>query len=167
MKLTTVQYEMVVNTTPQRAWDVLANYGDVASFHPQLESSTSLNGSSIKAELGCDRECVIPDGKRRITVREKIIDFVEGEYYTYDVYFWKNFPLNKSHNTFGVKKNQEGKTIIYSKIDFRLKPGFLTYLMKGKVRSSARESLLGYKHYLETGEKKANMKVLKEKYKSV
>lgn len=118
MKLTTVQYEMVVNSTPQRAWDVLANFGDVTSFHPQLESSTSLNGSTNKAVLGCDRECVIPDGKRRITVREKIIDFVDGEYYTYDVYFWKNFPLNKSLNAFGVKKSKDGRPSSIQKLIF-------------------------------------------------
>ena len=167
MKLTRVQYEMVVNTTPKKAWEILADFGNVGKFHPQLESSKSVNGSAAKAELGCDRECVITDGKKKIYVKEKIIDYVEGQYYTYDFYEWKNFPLNKSLNTFGVKMNGEGKTVIYSIINYRLKPGFLTILMKGKVRSSARESLLGYKHYLETGEIKADMKSLKERYRQV
>lgn len=167
MKLKTVQYEMVVNVTPQQAWEVLADYGDVASFHPQLESSRSLNGSSSKAALGCDRECVIPNGKKKVVVKEKIYDFVEGQYYTYDVYEWKNFPLNAMHNTFGVKTNREGKTIIYQITDFRLKPAFLTGFMKGKIRSSARDSLLGYKHFMETGERNANIEVLRKKYKNV
>lgn len=167
MKLTKVEYEMVVNVTPQKAWEVLADYGNVAGFHSQLESSRSLNGSSSKAELGCDRECVIPDGKKKIVVKEKIYEFVEGQYYTYDVYEWTNFPLNAMHNTFGVKTNSEGKTVIYQITNYRLKPGFLTGFMKGKIRSSARTSLLGYKHYMETGEKNADPKIIKAKYKNV
>ena len=71
MKLSKVQYEMVVNTSPQKAWEALASYGNVAEFHPQLESSRTLNGSDSKAALGCDRECIIPNGKKKIIVKEK------------------------------------------------------------------------------------------------
>lgn len=165
-KLARVQYEMEVNASPEKAWEVLASYGDVAHFHPQLESSQSLNGSHSKASLGCERECVIPDGKKKIVVRERVTDFVEGQYYTYHVYEWENFPLNTMYNTFGVKTNGEGKTFIYQITNYRLRPAFLTGLMKWKLRSSARDSLLGYKHFIETGEKKANIKEVRKRYKN-
>lgn len=167
VKLKKVEYEMVVDATPEKAWEVLSMYGDVAGFHSQLESSKSLNGSSTKASLGCDRECVIPNGKNKIVVKEKIYDYVEGQYYTYDVYEWTNFPLHTMHNTFGVKTNAEGKTIIYQVTDYRLKPAFLSGMMKGKLRKSARASLIGYKHFIETGEKNADPKELLAKYKGV
>jgi hypothetical protein len=167
MKLAKVHYEMEVQTTPQKAWEVLADYGNVGTFHPQLESSKPINGSLTHAVIGCDRECIIQDGKKRIMVKEKITNIVDGQYYTYNVYDWNNFPLKAMRNTFGVKKNNNGKTVIYQVIEYRLKPGFLTGLMKGKIRESARTSLLGYKHYMETGEKNADMTILKKKYKNV
>ena len=166
MKLNSIDYEMVVDVTPQQAWSVLASYGDVGDYHAILDSSKSLNGSPNQAEMDCERECIIPQGKRKIMVRERIIDIKEGEYYTYDVYDWDNFPLRKMHNTFGVKKNDKGQTVIYQHTDFRLKPRFLTWIMKGKLRNGARETLMAYKHYMETGEKRVPVKQLKKKYKA-
>ena len=69
------------------------------------------------------------------------------------------------HNTFEVKVNSDGKTIIYQTTKYRLKPRFLTWLMKGKLRKVSRETLIAYKHYMETGEKNVNFKILKKKYK--
>ena len=167
MKLNSIDCEMVVDATPQQAWDILASYGDVADYHAILDSSKSLNGSPNQAEMGCERECIIPQGRRKIMVRERIIDFKDGEYYTYDVYDWENFPLKKMLNTFGVKTNAKGQTVIYQHTDFRLKPRFLTWIMKGKLRSGARESLMAYKHYIETGEKRTPIKLLKKQYKTL
>jgi len=166
MKLTEIYYEVTVNTSPQKAWEVLSSYGDVASFHTGVKSSQALNGSSTIAGPGADRECIIPNGRKDIVVHEKITDFREGESYTYDVYSWVNFPLSRMHNTFGVKRDNAGRTVIYQRTQFRLKPGFLTGIMKGKLRSGAREGLIAYKHFMETGERNADMKALKKKYKN-
>lgn len=166
MKLMQIEYELVVDVTPEKAWTVLANYGNVASYHSGLISSHALNGSSNEAVLGCDRQCVIPNGKKEIVVREKIIEIVDGQYYTYEVYDWENFPLKKMINTFGVKTNSQGQTVIYQNTEYRLKPRILTWLMKGKLRKGSRENLLGYKHYMETNEKNVAIKILKEKYKN-
>ena len=166
MKLMQVNYELVVNVTPEKAWNVLANYGNVGSFHSSLKSSKSINGSNNKAKMDCERECIIPNGKKEIMVREKITEIIEGQYYTYDVYEWKNFPLKKMFITYGVKTNNEGETVIYQNSEYRLNPRFLTWPMKGKLRNGARESLIAYKHYMETGEKKVDNKILKKKYKT-
>ncbi|WP_298535753.1 SRPBCC family protein [uncultured Algibacter sp.] len=162
-----VNYEMPVDVTSEQAWSVLSSYGNVGSFHSSLKSSKSIKGSDNEAELGCYRECIIPNGKKDILVREKITEFSEGQYYTYDVYEWENFPLKKMSITYGVKKNSNGETIIYQNSEYRLKPRFLTWPMKGKMRSGARESLMAYKHYMETGEKKINLEVLKKNYKTL
>ncbi|AUP80858.1 hypothetical protein C1H87_19950 [Flavivirga eckloniae] len=84
-------------------------------------------------------------------VKEKIINIKDGEYYIYDVYDWEDFPLKKMNNTFGVKVNAQGKTTIYQITEYRLKPRFLTWIMKGEMRSQARTALISYKHYMETG----------------
>ncbi len=165
MKLMTVNYEMTVDVTLKQAWEVLASYGNVGTFHSSLKSSKSINGSANNAELGCDRECIIPNGKKDIIVKEKIIDIAEGEYYTYNIYDWENFPIKKMFITYGVKTNSLGETIIYQNSEYRLKPRFLTWPMKGKMRKGAREALMSYKHYMETGHQKVDIKLLKQKYK--
>lgn len=167
MKLMKISYELPVSVSTEKAWEVLSNYGDVGSFHSSLISSKSINGSKNNAELNCYRECIIPNGKKEVMVKEKITEIKDGQYYTYDVYDWDNFPLKKMFITYGVKTNSAGKTVIYQNSEYRLKPRFLTWPMKGKMRSGARESLLAYKHYMETGEKKVDIKILKEKYKSL
>ena len=166
MKLKKVMYEVEVNASPQEAWEVLASYGDVGDFHSGVQSSNALNGSSNQACIGADRICHLVDGKRKIMVKEKILDFKKGAFYQYDVYEWKNFPLKKMLNTFGVKVNPQGKTVIYQITEYKLKPSFLTGLMKGKIENSARDGVLAYKHYIETGEKNADMAIIHNKYKS-
>ncbi len=165
MKLSDLYYEVEVNVPSQKAWEVLARYGDVGDFHPSLKSSRSLNGSPVTVAMGADRECTIPNGRKDIVVSEKVIDYKEGEKFTYDVYAWKNFPLRKMQNTFGVVV-RAGKTIIFQRSAYRLKPGFLTGLMKGKVRSGMREVLIAYKHILETGEEKPDLKLLRKRYRT-
>lgn len=167
MKLTEVNYEMPVNVTAEKAWEVLASYGDVGDFHTGIKSSEALNGSPTYAEKGADRICVIPNGKKNIIIREKITDINFGNEYTYNVYDWENFPLARMHNTFGVRKNGSVNSIIYQRTLFRLKPGFLTAIMKGKLKSGARDTLIGYKHFMETGEPNVDMKILKKKYRGL
>ena len=166
MKLTEVYYEMPVDVSPQEAWAVINRYGDVGDINGVLKSSKAVNGSANEGSMGADRMCVIPNGKKDILVWEKIIDFKEGSHLTYDVYQWENFPLNKMHNTFGVKV-KGGQTYIYQRSKYRLKPGFLSGIMKGKLRGGAREALTGFKHFLETGEARVDPKVLKKQYRAV
>lgn len=165
MKLMETGYEMVVEVTPQKAWKVLSIYGEIANYHDGVVSSESLNGTGNLAQLGCDRVCHLENGNRKVMVKEKIIDFSKGNYYTYEVYDWDNFPLKKMFNTFGVKTNSKGETVIYQITKYRLKPRFLTWFMKGKIKSNARLAMMSYKHYMETGEKKTSANLLKNKYK--
>ena len=164
MRLSDVYYEVEVNVSPEKAWDVLTRYGDIGDFHPSLKSSRSVDGSPVGLEMGSARQCVIPNGRKDVTLWEKVIDLKEGEKFTYDVYEWKNFPLQRMHFTFGVRERQN-KTLLYQQMAYRLRPGFLSGLMKGKLRSGARDGLIGFKHFMETGEIKPDMERLKKKYR--
>lgn len=167
IKLKQITYEVIVNVTPEKAWEVLKSYGNVGSYHSSIQSSKSIGHSKNEASMGCERQCTIDNGKKDIVVKERIVEIKEGQYYKYDVYEWSNFPLKKLYNTFGVKKNEEGKTVIYQTTDYRLKPGFLTGLMGGKLKKGNRDALIAYKHYMETDEKNVNMDELKKKYKDL
>jgi len=160
-KIITVEYEAIVNVTPQTAWEVLADYVNVGEFHGGVQSSHII-GSKGQG-VGGDRFCQID---KKVSVKEKITTWKEGEYYTYEVYEWENFPLKRMYNSFGVKVNGEGKTVIYSTINYRLKNGFFELMAKGKLKKSARDGILWYKDYMETGVKNRNLKELRKKYKS-
>lgn len=45
-----------------------------------------------------------------------------------------------------------------------MKPASMSRAMYGQMSSAARGGVLGFKHYLETGEKKANPKTLQRQY---
>lgn len=169
IKLKEVTYQVKVDATPEQVWAVLAQYGNVASFHSVVAESSSVTGSTNEVSMGCERSCTIYDGKRRIDVKERVMEIEHGKYYRYEVYEWVNFPLKKMYVGFGVKKDEDGNTILYQVQNYRLKPGFLTGMMKGKLKRQAREVLIICKHYIETGEKNPDReKLLKmEKYKDV
>jgi hypothetical protein len=160
-KVISHKYELVVDVTPQKAWKILANYANVGDFHGGVQSSYGI-GTKTQG-VGGDRFCQI-DAK--VTVKERVSTWKEGEYYIYDVYEWENFPLKKMYNSFGVKVNDQGQTVIYSTINYRLKNGLIELMAKGKLKYSARDGLLWYKDYMETGVKNRNLKELRKIYKA-
>lgn len=163
IKLTTLTSELIVNVTPEEAWKVINSYGDVGSYHSSIVSSKSLNGSPNTGAMNCERQCTIENGKKDIIVDEKIIKFVPGKYYTYEAHS-EQFPAKAFFNTFGVKVNAQNQTVIYVKTEYRLKPGFLTTLTKGKFSKGNDKALLAYKHYMETGEKNTPPDAIEAKY---
>ena len=163
IKLATISEELVVNVTPEKAWKVLNSFGDVGSYHSGIISSKPLNGSEIEGSLGCERQCTLVNGKKELIIDEKIIEFEEGSHYKY----WaesEDFPAKAFYNTFGVKENNLGQTVIYVLTEYRMKPGFMTGLVKGKLRKGNKDALLFYKHYMETGEKKGDPSSIKNRY---
>lgn len=162
IKLTTITEELVVNVSPEEAWEVINSFGNVGDYHSGIESSKPLNGSDIEGSVGCERQCFIK-GKKDILVDERIIEYVDGSHYKY----WaesEDFPAKAFYNTFGVKQNKMGQTVIYVITEYRLKPGIMTGLAKGNLRRGDQEALLYYKHYMETGEKNADPEKIKQRY---
>jgi hypothetical protein len=158
MKLTRIEYEVPVDAPAEAAWNALARFVDVAQFHPGVLESSAI-GDQIHG-VGARRVCLLPD---KVTVHECIIDWKDGSHYTYDVYDWKNFPLRKMLATFGVRSNG-ASTRLYQVVEFRLSPAILTPLLKGKLKRSIREVLLGYKHFVETNEHRPDRRALRKRY---
>lgn len=163
IKLTTIKSELIVNVSKEEAWKVINSYSNVGDFHSGVTSSKAINGSPVIGEMGCERQCYIQSGKKEFTVDEKIIEFKEGSHYKYEAHS-DDFPAKAFYNTFGVTVNTSGQTIIYVKSEYRLKPGFMTGLAKGKLTAGNEDALLFYKHFMETGEKNADAQMIKEKY---
>lgn len=166
MKLRNVHQEIAINTTPDKMWSVLSQYGDVSSFHAGVMESCKLEGSENSASSGCERICNLVDMGLNIMLKERIINYVEGKGYQYEVYEWKNFPVQKMLFSFAIKEGQSGKSVLRIDIDYKARPAFLTPLMIGKMKKLMKDVLLGYKHYAETGEKRVPIKALRKIYKN-
>lgn len=163
IKLTKVETETMIKASPELVWDTLAQYGNVSSFHFGVDLSVHGDNSSDKAELGAQRTCHVRDGKTKITLVEKITEYEQGKFYRYQVVDWENFPLNVMFFAFSIRQNSKGETMLSLMQDYRLKPGFLTGLMKWKIRAMQRQILLGYKYFIETGEKNIPKKEILKK----
>jgi polyketide cyclase/dehydrase/lipid transport protein len=153
IKLTATTTEIKVDATPGEVWAALSKYADVSTIHGGVEASVPGNEGKNEASLGAERTCTIIDGKREITLVERITEFKEGKFYRYQVYEWKNFPLKVMFFAFSINNNPRGETILSLTQNYRLNPGFLTGFMTWKIKKQQRIILLGYKHYMETGEK--------------
>jgi len=166
MKLKNIHQEMHIQITPDAMWKILSQYGDVSRFHGGVVESHRETGSDNEASLGCERVCNIVDLGLHITLKERIVDYVEGESYRYEVYEWKNFPIRKMLFGFKILGIGEAGTRLALDIDYKAKPAFLTPLMAGKMKKLAGDVLLGYKHYAETGETRVPIKELKARYQT-
>lgn len=164
MKLRNIHQEIPIQVTPDRLWQVLARYGDVSQFHAGVESSYGVTGSDNEAAPGGERVCNIVDMGLHIVLKERITDYREGVGYQYDVYEWKNFPLRKMRFGFSIRP-AHNHAVLSIDIDYLARPAWLTPLMAPKMRRLAKDVLLGYKHFTETGERKVPIKILRKLYK--
>lgn len=167
MKMTNIHQELVINSSPEHMWKVLAQYGDVSLFHAGVEESYKVEGSQNEARLGGERVCNIVDLGIKIVLKERIFNYTEGEGYQYEVYEWKNFPIRKMLFGFKIRQDKNKNTLLRIDIDYKAKPAFLSPLLAGKMKRLANDVLLGYKHYAETGEKKVPIKLLRKRYKNL
>ena len=166
MKLKKIHNEVLIRTTPEKMWEILSHYGDVSQFHAGVVESHKESGSENKAAIGCERTCNIVDLGLKIMLKERIVEFEEGRSYKYEVYEWKNFPIQQMLFGFKIQAASQGYTTLRIEIEYRAKPAFLTPLLAGKMKKLSHDVLLGYKHYTETGQKRVPIKELKRKYRN-
>jgi Polyketide cyclase / dehydrase and lipid transport len=162
IKLTEVSTSININALSDKTWDALSHYGDVHTFHGGVVNSVSGEESTNKAELGAVRTCDILDGKKEVMLKERITEYEEGNFYRYEVFEWKNFPLKVMFFAFSVNKINNKKSRLTLTINYRLNPGFMTNLMKWKIRKLEKSVLTGYRNYIETGEKNVPIKTLEK-----
>lgn len=160
-----IHCEIPIEASPEKVWDILSEYGNVSAFHGAVVESHSVEGSGDIASLGCERVCNIVDMGLKITLKERIVDYEEGRSYRYEVYDWRNFPIQKMLFGFTILGATSRHTQLAIDIEYLARPALLTPLMAGKMRRLARDVLLGYKHYTETGERRVPVRDLKARYR--
>lgn len=156
--------EVVINSPPAETWEALAAFGNVSNFLSTIDEGSALNGSQDLAVLGAERESIIPKGIHNIIQKERIIELVEGAYYTYEVYESENFSVKKMYVTYGVKLDSEGNTVLYGITEYKMNSSLATRMVKGKLSKGNMDSLIAYKHYIETGEENRDIDSLRKRY---
>ena len=149
-RLARVGSEVVVDAAPERVWAALAEYGEVHTLVGAITDSSIISEDPTLG-VGCERFCASTSA-RGVEVKERIIAYEEGSFYTYEVYESVGFPSERFFATFGIRVDEQGQTVLYNYLDYRLKPAIMTGFMRGRLGKSTWTSVLAYKHYVETGE---------------
>ncbi len=132
-KLEVLENQVVVQNSHEAVWKALTAFGNVSKFHTSIDDSMALNGTKEEAKLGAEREVQIPDGINNIIHKERIVTFIDGVYYTYEVYESENFPTKKMQITYGVRLDEKGRTILFSKTFYKLNNAISTRVFEKEI----------------------------------
>ena len=164
-QLNYVSYQMPIYSSQRTVWDALQKFGEIASFHDNVVSSGYINDTE-DFKINCERYCEFQPQMGRIPiVKEKIIAIDSGVSYLIHFYEFENFPMNHMYIEFCIDEDFNLNNNVKASCWYQSKPKILTKLFTNKMRQTLKEILLGYRHYIETGEKNVDMKHLKKEYK--
>ncbi len=165
-KYRTVKVKMKINAPAERVWQAMVvDYGEIGNFSPYIYSSSYENGS-LKGVVGAERKCDFNEKGTR-WVHEKIVAIdEENKVMRNSIIDGGKVPLNfdNSQAFYRVKDHGDGTCTAYYEFQFRTKPAFLGGLAKGGFKKQLGGTLVGLKHYVETGEKVTGGN---NKYKSI
>lgn len=157
-----IENSVQVNSTLDEAWKVLANFAGVGTFHVLYDETILLNGNSNEVAMGAERESLIPDGMFNLIQRERVVDVVDGAYFTYEVYDSEKPSMESMLVTYGVMSNEEGRVKIYHHITIEEGSKVWKNFSKRKQNRDSQMSLISYKHRIETGGSEKDIKRLKK-----
>ncbi|AXT57520.1 SRPBCC family protein [Aquimarina sp. MMG015] len=168
-----IKVEIEIKASPDRVWEAMVlDYGEISNFSPYIYTSDYINGS-LKGELGAKRKCSFNEkGTRWTHERIEEIDN-ENKVMRNIVIDAEKFPLDidNSQAYYRVRDNGNGTSTASYEFQFRTKPAFIGAIAKGNFKKTLIGTLIGLKHYVETGEKvnasNGRYKEIKKRYPEV
>lgn len=151
--MTTVKKSIIIQAPTEEVWNVLADFGGIQVFHPGLHASRQLTASN--SGLGAERQCDLDDSGTWI--RERIIDWTDGQSFTLEIFDGKKTPPFRTATTsFSVTPATTGSRVALQ-LDYELKGGPIGRLMdralvRGRLGPALDGLLAGLKRHVETGE---------------
>ena len=147
-KLRTISVDIHINTSKDKAWDVLFNkFGEVNAFNPHIQGSHFTQGT--QGELGCERQCDL-DSKN--SIQEKIVAVRADGSFDIEIIQGGLPMMDKMNATFDVEEVLANETLVTATINFNTSPAFMGGILKGTLSKMFFKILVGLKFYLETGE---------------
>lgn len=152
--MTSIAAETRIAAPKEKVWEILANLGDVARFHPFVTRSYYHAGSRLEG-VGASRVCEFgPD----MAVRETAREWRQGESYILGIEVLKGMkpPIRDFQGHLSVREAAGG---CVARIEMRYEPtlGPLGWIMDRLMIRPRYAKMLpgiaaGLKHYAETGE---------------
>ncbi len=169
-KYRTLKVETKINAPAEKVWEAMVlDYGEIANFSPYIYASGYISGS-LKGEKGAKRKCSFNEKGSRWT-HERIEEIDNENMVMRNIVIdAEKFPLDMDNSQafYRVKDNRDGTATASYEFQFRTKPAFMGAIAKGSFRKTLAGTLVGLKHYLETGEKvnaeNGKYKEIKKKY---
>lgn len=166
VKTKRVKVELKINASADKVWEAMVlDYGKISNFSPYIYSSNYENGS-LKGVVGAERKCNFNEsGTQWVHERIKSIDEANRIMYNTPIDGAK-LPLDfeNSYAIYSVTDNGDGTCTAGYEFIFRTKPAMMAIIAKGGFKKQLAGTLIGLKHYVETGEKVTPMN---EKYKEI
>lgn len=154
-KYHTVKVEMKINASAERVWEAMVlDYGEISNFSPYIYTSEYTKGS-LKGEVGATRKCYFND-KGNQWSHERIAEIDRKNRIMRNVIIdGAKLPLNldNSQAFYRVVDNGDGTSTASYEFQFRTTPAFLGAIAKGGFKKQLSGTLVGLKHYIETGER--------------
>jgi len=152
MKKTIITRKVVINAPKQKAWVVLADFGNVSRLSPNIVKSYST--TDLKQGIGAKRHCDF--ASMGAQVEEQIIEWNEGESMKIDIYESKNMPMITGMVAEFSAKTEGDMTTVTGTFEYKMANMFgnlMNKMIMKKMNEKAWDKFLaGIKHHIETSE---------------
>lgn len=145
-----LKVEKRINQPLEKVWETVAvNFGHVAEYNPELKASRF--DSEQRNGVGTRRHCDFP---KKGHIKEEIIEWNEGA--SFKIRFVESsVPLAFLESKFNFSSDGEATTVT-QEFWYRMKApmGWLSGMMKGKMKSTLENGLDGLEKYLHNQKQK-------------
>ncbi|WP_431122693.1 SRPBCC family protein [Flagellimonas flava] len=153
-KFKTIKVEIKINAPAEQVWEAMVeDYGEISNFSPYIYTSDYINGS-VKGVEGATRKCSFNEKGSRWT-HERIAEIDKANMTMRNIVIdAQKFPLNMDNSQayYTVRDNGDGTSTAGYEFQYRTKPAFMGGFVKGQFKKQLGGTLVGLKHYIETGE---------------
>ena len=132
-----------IDCSKEVVWNVLADIGNVSKYFKGVKSSSYIGDKRNGA--GTARHCIIPGGY----LKEKVIEWREGQGYTLETFESKGVPLKKNIIKFSLE-DEEKHVIASQSMNYETSGGIFGFLMAPLMKYMLGKAIKDALHDLKT-----------------